>query len=377
MPQSAFLRSHRLPRGASCAEPQHAAVKTVINSRVAPNRPSYRAPMAPPPGDKQTIYFSDDPDEDTIEMVLSPDDMRLLSHAAEEQQREARLAESTSAALHADQAGAPYAPIAEPAARTSAPPPAPQPSPAGESPPAAHLDSLPALPNDPAAPLSTSQPAVQAHAKPPTPAQSLTPPNPAATTPQPAPPASTAPSAITDSAAAATHNGATHAPQSTASQRAQARNLAILTKSALAGAIGALLIVLAISLWHTAPIPTKTATSLVPPAPQAHAQSPAPTSAPVATSAAAPATAATASPQPAEPPAPGRPLRLKNPFDKSEIFEFPSGTSVDEARQSVASLLLQRARDRRAQPGGLQHRPVNTGPRGSAAKNTDLARNGR
>jgi len=42
------------------------------------------------------------------------------------------------------------------------------------------------------------------------------------------------------------------------------------------------------------------------------------------------------------------PVRFGNPFDASEVFEFPPGTSVDQARQSVAAALLQRARDRQA-----------------------------
>jgi hypothetical protein len=39
-------------------------------------------------------------------------------------------------------------------------------------------------------------------------------------------------------------------------------------------------------------------------------------------------------------------VRFANPFDATEIFEFPSGTSDTEARQAVADLLLQRAHDR-------------------------------
>jgi len=40
------------------------------------------------------------------------------------------------------------------------------------------------------------------------------------------------------------------------------------------------------------------------------------------------------------------PVRFTNPFDATEVFEFPSGTSEAEARQAVADLLLQRAQDR-------------------------------
>ena len=43
---------------------------------------------------------------------------------------------------------------------------------------------------------------------------------------------------------------------------------------------------------------------------------------------------------------PESPVRFNNPFDASEVFEFPPGTSGDKARESVAALLLERARDR-------------------------------
>jgi hypothetical protein len=35
-----------------------------------------------------------------------------------------------------------------------------------------------------------------------------------------------------------------------------------------------------------------------------------------------------------------------NPFDKSEVFEFPPGTTFEEARTGVAELLMQRAMER-------------------------------
>jgi hypothetical protein len=38
-----------------------------------------------------------------------------------------------------------------------------------------------------------------------------------------------------------------------------------------------------------------------------------------------------------------------NPFDKKEVFEFPPGTSQVDARDAVADLLAERARDRRGQ----------------------------
>ncbi len=42
------------------------------------------------------------------------------------------------------------------------------------------------------------------------------------------------------------------------------------------------------------------------------------------------------------------PVRFRNPFDKSEVFEFPAGTTRAEARAAVAQLLRQRARERLA-----------------------------
>jgi hypothetical protein len=52
------------------------------------------------------------------------------------------------------------------------------------------------------------------------------------------------------------------------------------------------------------------------------------------------------------------PVRFGNPFDASEIFEFPPGTSVDQARQSVAAMLLQRARDRQRMGLVKSNRPT-------------------
>jgi hypothetical protein len=39
----------------------------------------------------------------------------------------------------------------------------------------------------------------------------------------------------------------------------------------------------------------------------------------------------------------GEPLRVANPFDASEIFEFPAGTSEADAHEAVAGFLLERA----------------------------------
>ena len=42
------------------------------------------------------------------------------------------------------------------------------------------------------------------------------------------------------------------------------------------------------------------------------------------------------------------PVQVVNPFDKTEVFEFPAGTSSDESREKVAQILLQRARERQS-----------------------------
>jgi len=39
-------------------------------------------------------------------------------------------------------------------------------------------------------------------------------------------------------------------------------------------------------------------------------------------------------------------VKFANPFDRTEIFEFPAGTSTEEAKQRVAETLVQRAQAR-------------------------------
>jgi hypothetical protein len=39
-------------------------------------------------------------------------------------------------------------------------------------------------------------------------------------------------------------------------------------------------------------------------------------------------------------------VRVKNPFDASEVFEFPPGTRAADAQQQVADILMKRARER-------------------------------
>ena len=39
-------------------------------------------------------------------------------------------------------------------------------------------------------------------------------------------------------------------------------------------------------------------------------------------------------------------VKFENPFDRTEVFEFPAGTRPEEARAKVADILLQRAQER-------------------------------
>ena len=66
------------------------------------------------------------------------------------------------------------------------------------------------------------------------------------------------------------------------------------------------------------------------PAPVLHASQPLPPPAPAA--------------EPAAPAA--EPVLYKNPFDRTEVFEFPAGTTHQEARDAVAKLLMDRAHGR-------------------------------
>lgn len=65
------------------------------------------------------------------------------------------------------------------------------------------------------------------------------------------------------------------------------------------------------------------------------------------------------------------PVRFTNPFDPSEVFDFPSGTGDDQARESVAAILLQRARDRQAAGIVKSNRPTP----GAAGERARIARN--
>jgi hypothetical protein len=86
----------------------------------------------------------------------------------------------------------------------------------------------------------------------------------------------------------------------------------------------------------------------------------------------------TSSVAPAAPPAAapaGLPVRFKNPFDASEVFEFPPGTSRADARQWVANVLMERARDRHPQLKSTKRVGGIRAARGRSAERTDLAAN--
>ncbi len=55
------------------------------------------------------------------------------------------------------------------------------------------------------------------------------------------------------------------------------------------------------------------------------------------------------------PPLTQDPVRFVNPFDSTEIFLFPAGTSHSEARDAVAEFLLERARERSTTGESVAH----------------------
>jgi hypothetical protein len=67
------------------------------------------------------------------------------------------------------------------------------------------------------------------------------------------------------------------------------------------------------------------------------------------------------------------PVRFANPFDSSEVFEFPAGTSYVEARDQVAQVLLARAKERHTLPPPARKTTATTRPAPSN-KEASLAR---
>ena len=70
-------------------------------------------------------------------------------------------------------------------------------------------------------------------------------------------------------------------------------------------------------------------------------------------------------PPPVEAPVPvGEPVLFKNPFDRNEVFEFPPGTTRDEARDAVAKALMERAQGRGPDVLKLKIRKIHHSPSG-------------
>jgi len=73
----------------------------------------------------------------------------------------------------------------------------------------------------------------------------------------------------------------------------------------------------------------------------------------------APTRARPAQPAPPAPPAaPDEPVQVQvtNPFDKTEVFDFPAGTSETDAQLAVARILMQRAQERQSLWARSDHR---------------------
>ena len=68
---------------------------------------------------------------------------------------------------------------------------------------------------------------------------------------------------------------------------------------------------------------------------------------------------------PTAPSADSETMRITNPFDRTEAFEFPPGTSIAEARAAVAKLLAERAHDRLPLLAEASHRRGATAKRGT------------
>ena len=357
-------------------------------------------------------------DEDTIEIVLSPEDMQLLSRAADEALAEAKATREMAATLVASlgpteaNATTPWPPAAisaaaitptvapaaadsasataaRPTAKTASPPKASVAAkPAGAAtlptvnPPALTSASVAAKPAGAAAAPPTAKPSVttgtpaaanltNAAAAPSTAKLSATTAAPAATK-APIPMAArqaNKPSAVAPVPAAATPATATvipvlsaadpsnvtaapppKTPAKTKERVLPARRPAIAGASlrqaiarlplGVMGIVGVAAVTavaiasIAHHSRHEAALVPEQASTTAPPTPELASTNPA-----TETATAPDPGAVTDAAQP-------KPVRVKNPFDHSEVFEFPPGTSLKEARQSMAQILMQRAHDR-------------------------------
>ena len=111
--------------------------------------------------------------------------------------------------------------------------------------------------------------------------------------------------------------------------------------AAVAGLLGGLVYLATARARHPPPIVADSGSR---PTVAQEVPTPARTSMPASTPASVPASELA----PASPATPDAPVRFKNPFDASEVFEFPAGTSRAEMRDAVAELLSQRALERQS-----------------------------
>ena len=126
-----------------------------------------------------------------------------------------------------------------------------------------------------------------------------------------------------------------------------------------AAALVSVAVVIAIALWPRTPTPEPAVTPTTTPAPTGvqpvlgplHEATP-------------PAAAVGVTPPSTEPPV----LRIQNPFDPTEVFEFPAGTAYVDARDQVAQLLITRARARNGMQDSSTSTVAPTNPPRTAGK---------
>ena len=297
---------------------QRALDRTAVTSTVrhsAAMTPSSDTPFA---GSAYDRLDYDSLDEDTIEIVLSPEDMQSLSQAADEALAEAKATRAMAASLIASLSPAETRARTQSSTRAVAPPTV---IPTVKAAPAAIQAAATAAPA--AIKLSTAAAATAAVK-----------PTVGTTTTVIQPPAAKRPTAAPAKAKTRRAAAESHAPNVSATMIRQALRRLPLHALGIVGIAAVTAVAIASIAHHNAhhDAPVLAQVSTVPAAPEPEAAAPETEAAPD------PATAATA----AQP----QPVRVKNPFDHSEVFEFPAGTSLKEARQSMAQTLMQRAHDR-------------------------------
>jgi hypothetical protein len=65
-------------------------------------------------------------------------------------------------------------------------------------------------------------------------------------------------------------------------------------------------------------------------------------------------------------------VQVRNPFDATEVFEFPAQTTQTVAHEAMAELLLQRARDRGGRAAAIKHAGSRHAVRDAADEQPDV-----